>query len=404
MLKDRAQLENKLLLYVENSVTHKVKSETQEWYLELLNKYNIPIDISSNILSKRKDLSEYNDFVLFAVTDVVYHKLVKIYYTEQEIKLYSGQKYKVETFNFPIKLHLIKIDEDQYIGKTTAQSLMELRNNQLINYNADTQRALKMLLKGETVVFRPYVDNNAVKEIEESYKDKAFIPNVLTFNINEDDEKASYKYDDKTETLTIFNLTAFDIVDGYHRYLAMSRNYDKDNTFDYSMIIQITMFSVSKAKQFICQEDHKTKMKRLDSDSYDQRNTGNIVAQRLDSDTRCYLRSKINVNNGMINPGALGRVINALYFDKKSAEPIQINNATKDIRNKLNEFVEEYDEYLSRKWTTYEVITVIYGFYNNKPYDKIYDAIHNLSEKSIESLNRIGDITPRTLEILKGVL
>ena len=404
MLKDRAQLENKLLLYIKNSVTHKLKSETQEWYLELLNKYNIPIDISSNLLSGRKDLSEYNDFVLFAITDVVYHRLIKTYYTEQEIKLYSGQKYEIETFKFPIKLHLIKIDEDQYIGRTTAQFLMELRDNQLINYNADTQRALKMLLKGETVVFRPYVDNNAVKEIEESYKDEAFIPNVLTFNINEDDEKASYKYDDKTETLTISNLTAFDIVDGYHRYLAMSRNYDKDNTFDYPMIIQITMFSVSKAKQFICQEDHKTKMKRLDSDSYDQRNTGNIVAQRLDSDTRCYLRGKINVNNGMINPGALGRVVNALYFNKKSAEPIQINNATKDIRNKLNEFVEEYDEYLSRKWTTYEVITVIYGFYNNKSYDQIYDAIHNLNEKSIDSLNRVGDITPRTLEILKEVL
>ena len=45
MLKDRMQLENKLLLYIKNSVTHKLKSETQAWYIELLDKYNIPIDI-----------------------------------------------------------------------------------------------------------------------------------------------------------------------------------------------------------------------------------------------------------------------------------------------------------------------------------------------------------------------
>jgi hypothetical protein len=187
--------------------------------------------MSTDIMSQRKDLSEYNEFILYAVTNVVKPEEVNKFFTESEIKLYDGKKYDTSTIQFPLKLHLIKITDEQYIGKTTAQFLMQLREKQLINYNAETQRVLRIMLKGGTKILRPYVDSKAVSEIEEYYADRIFIPNMITLNINLDDEKADYHYDEKEEILKISDISSFDIVDGYHRY---SDTYESDlkNSFD----------------------------------------------------------------------------------------------------------------------------------------------------------------------------
>ena len=75
----------------------------------VLKKYNIPIAMSSDILSQRKDISEYNEFVLYAITDIIQHDKIKEYFAPQEIKLYSNKKYDPPKTSFPLKLHLIKI-------------------------------------------------------------------------------------------------------------------------------------------------------------------------------------------------------------------------------------------------------------------------------------------------------
>ena len=198
MLKERDKLENIILKYVANSTTNKTGiSESQKWCLELYERYNIPVAMSTDILSQRKDISQFNEFILFAICDVIKPDKIKEYFTDVEIKMFTGKKYETEHSIFfhccraaflrssfllqAIKLHLIKIADDQYIGKITAQYLMQLREKQLINYNADTQRALRIMLKGGTKIARPYVDNKAVGEIEELYGSGNFIPNMITY-------------------------------------------------------------------------------------------------------------------------------------------------------------------------------------------------------------------------------
>lgn len=93
MLKDRSELEQQLIKYSANNATHQIGlSTTQQWYLDLQEKYNIPITISSDIISQRKDISQFNEFILFAITDILKPEWIKKYFTEQEIKLYSGKK------------------------------------------------------------------------------------------------------------------------------------------------------------------------------------------------------------------------------------------------------------------------------------------------------------------------
>ena len=402
MQKDRGELEKRLIKFIINNISNKnALSSNQKWYLELYEKYNIPISLSSDIISQRKDISEYNEFILYAITDVVNPKLVKEYFTQQEIKLYTGKKYEIDEIKFPLKFHLIKITDEQYIGKTTAQFLMQLREKQLINYNAETQRALRIMLKGGTKILRPYIDNKAVNEIDNCYAEGIFIPNMITLNINLDDEKADWVYDEKEEILKVSDITAFDIVDGYHRYLGMSRNYDRDNTWDYPMMLQVSAFSVGRAKQLIFQENHKTKMKEVDSSTYDQYDAGNIVVKRLNTDTDSYLNGKIDLGNGLVNPGILAKAIDRLYFPKKP-ERKEIITTSKDLQNKLNKFIEDNDSYIERTWKVYETLIIIYGIYNNQM-GKIPNVIQNISQEDIDTLNRIKDVNNKVSNILKEV-
>lgn len=403
MLKDRNDLEKLLLKYVTNSVTKENSlSNIQKWCLTLQEEYNIPVAMSTDIFSQRKDISEYNDFILFAITDVVRPKRIEEYFTSTEIGMFREQKYVAETIKFPIKLHLIQIEEDQYIGKVTAQFLMDLRQKQLINYNADTQRALRIMLKGGTKILRPYIDIKSVAEIDTLYSDHNFIPNMITLNINLDDENADYKYDPKEEILKIYNISAFDIVDGYHRYLGMSRNYDRDNNWDYNMMLQVTMFSVGRARQFIYQENHKTKMKELDSAAYDQNNAGNLVVNRINTETDSNLRGDIGLGDEHINAGVMAKVINRLWFPKK-ANRGEIIRKSKEIQQKLNKFTEEVESYLEREWDSYEIIIVLYGLYNDYTTTQICDVINNLSDENKALFNRLKDVNAKTSAILKEV-
>lgn len=399
MLKDRKELEKYLIKYVSNTSDTKVR---QHWYTELEERYNIPISMSSDILTMRKDFSEYNEFVLYAITDVVKQEQISKYYAEREIQSYSTTKYKIKKVGFPIKLKMLQVDDDQFIGVTSAKFLMKLREAQLINYNADTQRALEIMINDGREIFRPYVSSVNVNEIKELYGNKGFIPNTISLNISLDDDKADYNYDEESCTLKINNLTAFDIFDGYHRYLAMAANYDADNSFDYPMELRITIFSVERAKQFIWQEDHKTKMKKVDAATFDQYNPGNIVINKLDSDAMFNLQNNIGLQDKLIHGGVMSEIINKLYFTKKP-DRRQIISVTRELKDELNLFTETYEEYLERKWKKHEILITIFGIYNGYTSEVIYTAINSITKEQIKYINKSTIINKKILDLLQEV-
>lgn len=403
MLKDRSGLEILLIEIFTNNISTKLGMNLhQEWCLKLSEKYDIPIGMASDYISRRKDLSECNEFILFAITDIVKPDKIKDYYTPTEIKMYSDKKFELKTLKFPLKLKMIKIADDQYIGKTSAQFLMQLREKQLINYNQETQRALKVQIRGGEKILRPFVDSKAVNNITEMYEDESFIPNVITLNVNFDDEKADYYYDDNTMEFVIKNITAFDITDGYHRYLGMGRAYDKNNSWDYPMILQITTFSEGKARQMIYQENQKTIMKESEVESYNQNNAGNLVVDRINKDSRSNLYGQIDLKDGLIDYSILSDTINRLWF-QKDAKRVETIVLSKELMQSLNLLTESITKTLEVKWQPYEIMVVMYGFRFEHSTDEIKEALKNISEEQIELLNRHKKIDGRVFDILSEV-
>ena len=298
---------------------------------------------------------------------------------------------------------MIKVADDQYIGVTSVKFLMQLREDRLINYNANTQRALAAMLVGEDVIYRPYVNNYAVQEIADAFKQNVFIPNTISLNINLEDERADYEYYPKENILEIRDITAFDIFDGYHRYLGMARIWDLDHDFDYPMELRITMFSVSKAKQFIFQEDHKTKMRKLDAKTFNQSDYGNQVVNRLNTDPDSCVIGRINLTDGLINSGVISQSINKFFFDrKKEYNRKDINLIAQDIMTALDKLLLTYDEYDQKQWSKTVTHIIMYGISKNHTSEEIYSALQNIPE-SLDQKLKGGRLYVGSIKIIKEV-
>lgn len=399
MLKPRNLLEKELSALFGNLEDTKQK---QEYYQILEQEYNLPIDISSDIITMRKYLSEYNEFILYLITTVVTPDKIKTYYTPREIEAYSGQKYHRVKISTQLDLPMFAVTEDQWIGVSDVQFLMRLREAQAINYNADTQRALKAVIRGENVVYEPSVNYHAVEEIAESYAQNTFIPNTISLNINIDDETTELTFEDNV--LHIKNFKYFDIFDGYHRYLGMARNFDKNHDFNYPIELRITNFSVTKAQHFIWQEDHKTKMKKVDVAALDKYNSGNMVADRLNKDPECNLYNLINLKNGLVHAGLLSIAINRCYFNTRTKiERKDIIKVSKIIKTQLNTFTDEYDQYLDKKWNRYETWLIIFGIYNNYSPVQIKAAIDKISNEQKKLLENADDLKNKQLRLMEEI-
>ncbi len=183
-------------------------------------KYNLPVGKTADILNCKIPCEEANVFELFCVLDCVNEvreKKVKLeqYFTDSEIKHYSSSKYEDDKIKFPLVFKMVQIAHDQWIGRISANELMQMRDAQLINYNENAQRTMQYVVKGNRSAYRISINASAIKAIKESLVKGIFIPNTITLNIP-NDVKADYYYSEEKCEFVVNSIEHFDITDGYH--------------------------------------------------------------------------------------------------------------------------------------------------------------------------------------------
>lgn len=363
MIKTKEELANKIRPLCERVLFDKEKSNNT--LQEMQTFFNIPTGLTMDLLTGRINLKDTNEFILFALCNCLDKELEKNntnkYFTPIEIEGYSKSKFEEETIKFPIEIKCVPVAADQWIGSVDVNFIMKLRKAQLINYNANAQRTLQRVVKGERSYYKITLNKDAINKIIESMNNGNYIPNTITLNMP---ETADFSYDDSKSILSIKSLDHFDISDGYHRYIAMGQLKDKNPDFNYPMELRIVMFSEDKVKQFIYQEDQKTKMRKIDSDSMNMNAPENLVVERLNRDVMFNLKNKIARNNGSINYGELAAVIKYFYFkgqvaDKSVRRIIEVEN---EIRDKYNKLTETYPDYLDKNYSFAELMIIFYTF------------------------------------------
>ena len=391
MLKARQSLEQYLIDKCDKIVLDNDKCK--EIYSYANQTYEIPKGLVSDLVSKRVNMSEVSEFVLFIMLDSICtaEKKDKVmstlnkYYTEQEVRHYKKSKYEVDKIKFPLVFKMIQVSDDQWTGKISIDMLMKLRQAQLVNYNVNAQRTMQKVVKGDRESYKITLNQKAVDSIQESFENESFISNTITLNIPMETDYNFY-YDEESCSLIIKSLEHFDITDGYHRFIAACRVKDKNPKFDYPMELRIVNFTEDKAKQFIFQEDQKTKMRKIDSNSMNMNNAANIVVTRLNENIRCNLKGLISRNDGIISFGELAELVNYFYFKGvgKEREKTVILNTIKELTYNFNTLTEYNTDYLEHKMHFRTLLTAMFCF--------DYFREHDDKEKMCEVIEKVSDM------------
>ncbi len=249
---------------------------------------------------------------------------------------------------------------------------MKLRDAKLINYNENTQRTLRRIIKGTEEKYSIAINYKQVHAIEESFESGVYISNTITLNIP---SEADFDYIDGR--LIINSIEHFDIIDGYHRYLALSNINKKNPNFNIVMELRIVCFSEEKAKQFIWQEDQKTKMKKIDSDLMNRNNNGNQVVTLLNQSG--IVAGRVNTTNGIINAAVMARALNETFFrENKLVSRSLYIRVRNHIVDAITYIYDENTKILDDKWNEEYICAFVVACYKCEAIDIIPEYINNL--------------------------
>lgn len=376
MLKEKKELVSYLKARFGSLVFNQEKLNTLVTEIEKEN--NVPTGITMDIIAGRSNLEGDNEFLLFLICNKINPDKAKEFFTKNEIGFYQTQQYERDEFEFPLDIQCVQVASDQWIGVADVNFLIELRKAQLINYNANAQRTMQRVVRGNKETYKISLNAKALKEIKTSLSQGNFIPNTITLNMP---ENTDWTYDIKRNVLTINQLSAFDISDGYHRYVAMCQLKEVNPEFNYPIELRIISFPDDKVKQFIYQEDQKTKMRKVDSASMNMSSPANIVLERLNTDTMFDFKGKVLRNGGQINFGYAGNIIDYLFFKGIKTAPMNEIVAVKDqLKNGINTFVEANPEWFDRQFDFKETLILIYGIVQGWSPEIINDKINKIEQ------------------------
>lgn len=271
-----------------------------------------------SILLQQRPLSDVSDKEIYWVIDGLNETLsengesnlvkdfkIKDIFTDKEIQKYSKSKFEnvTETI-YPISFKVLKISDDQWLSTISSKKLFELYKNQIINYNKNTQRPLKEVTKHGIKTYKINKNKQSVNAIKEDLKKGLFIPNCLTFNINMDNPSNEYYVYEENGELVLEN-GQFDLIDGFHRYSAITELLLENPDIEFNFGIWIMNFDENKSCRFIAQEDKRNKINKTYTKSLDALNGDNFssrIVKVLNENNNSPFKGKLTrYNNSNIN-------------------------------------------------------------------------------------------------------
>lgn len=188
------------------------------------------------------------------------------YYTVEEVN--RAELYTIDVENeiedTLVLNNVMKVSHDEYVCYNVSyKDIAKALDNGLITYNFETQRnpVIKYSNYSDDIYYKPKIFNKTVQEIYEDMINEEFIPNMLTWNIlNTGMERFEYDGRKRQLIFTKDSGSQINIIDGYHRIIAIRKVMEERPDFEGHMQIKIFNFDVDKAKKFIAQESKGNKV------------------------------------------------------------------------------------------------------------------------------------------------
>jgi hypothetical protein len=259
----------------------------------------------NGILNKQIPLESLELIMLGVVTTATYDAISENkeiinpinWFTSLEIsKIKEYKKELNKTTGYPIVFKEgKKIADDFYSFYVPAQKIKELYDNLLIKYNAETQRNLKIRQTKNGIIETINLNRQSVNEMKECMLRNDFITNNITINILHDGEDDFiFKNGD-----LIINSGELNILDGFHRSVAMNLALLENPDLNYITGVNITNFDVEKGKRFIVQEDKKNKINQEYIKTITE-SLENLVVKEINQGSKSDLKGKITHSETLI--------------------------------------------------------------------------------------------------------
>lgn len=369
---------------------------------KLVAKYNISELVATDITSLRTSCSNQSDFILFCFIDVISEVCnvsysIETFFTEVEIASYKNMRMPESINAKDIEFEVIEIvPDEQFIGIITNKQLQALTDAQLINYNSSTQRKLIKKVFGDIETYSIDINEKSVSSIMEALRNGVYIPTPITLNLGDDYE--DFSYDPNTHKFKIGNgCKKLDIIDGYHRYRAITTLNNTDVNFECTMMVQFVFWPEQKAQDYIYQEDQKNPLKKSDSKSLNRFDEPNIIVKRINSVGT--LTGKINrTEKAIIDSTMLSTYIDVIYYYlngvKRRSNKFLLkrrNIIIKRIQKYIEILLENRPELMENRWEESFIAAVVFATYLNCEDNEILSIIDLLySNMNIDSFNFTG--------------
>lgn len=349
MKKSRIELESKLLKVFDYCAVNK---KMLNGFQESMKAHNYSIGSTNSIIMQMNHISTITDEELlwftfcsldvcseYGVSYLVSGLKVDDYFTKNEIQNWSNSKISNELVEdiYPVEFeNTIQVASDQFFTVLTAKEIYSLYRKQLVNYNKNTQRQMNRKLVSGNYVYTINANKKKINEIKEEMKKGLFISNTLALNVSLDNPDNDFDYVDNT---FILKLGKTDIIDGYHRFKAITDLVAENENFDYKFPVMISTFTEDKAKKFIVQEDKQTPMKKNYTKSLEVDRFTKIIIEKLNSDLDSALYGKLTqYNDNGVDYNAIVNTINEVFDSIETrAESISIAN---DLKLYFNDFID----------------------------------------------------------------
>lgn len=355
MKQDRVNLENKLSIVLNE---HNLNQEILD------NVYN---DMSKKGFEKPYLISIWNQIIPLETVDLpIMYNITKYLYKYAKEEIINPDKYftEFETSEFD-KFKMInnskisyknktldlsdttQIMDDQWTTTLTFEQISEMFDLGLIKYNPDTQRDMKNKEVKGHLIQKININKKSVKEIEQLLLKNLFVSNTITLNIRKtSEEEISYNKNNKTIKIK----GDIDIIDGFHRALAIFGAIKQNKSLKGSMIVSLTHFDKAKAQSYIVQEDKRNKISKEHIKYLNQENLENQVVKALNENTNSELRGLITTDIGLIKNNSALVLFSTLADSIKSQFNIKNQRDVRIISEYLIGFFNEltgiyYDEF-----------------------------------------------------------
>ncbi len=221
----------------------------------------------------------------------------------------------------------------------SAQQLNELDADNVLIYNFKTQRNPKITAYGERI----NIDKNKVSEIKERLVGGEQYPDSIILNILNNGE-SNVAYDEKNETLTIFEGSIINIVDGFHRKTATGLALEVNPDLQFNWQITFTFLSEKAAHELMTQKDKQKPMKKEYVQQMDYSRPENLVVSVIEDDKLSELAKVmkdddryIKLNKALTKKSIIAQAVKECY-----GEQIEVST---NIR-RIGKWIVEFTDYL----------------------------------------------------------